>query len=60
MLLSSYSNKSKGLKDGDHHMGERKGYFNGRCSCCKKVDCWKLKGKQEKKGDDKSKGTNQP
>ena len=26
----------------------------------KKVDRWKLKRKQEKKGNDKSKGTNQP
>ena len=34
---------------------KRKEYFNGRCSYYnkvghKKVDCWKLKGKQEKKG----------
>ena len=65
ILLSSYYNKSKGPKDGVYHTGERKEYFNGRCGYCKKVghkkvDCWKLKGKQEKKGNDKSKGTNQP
>ena len=47
--------KSKGLKDGTHHMGERKEYFDGRCSYYKKVvhkkiNCWKLKGKQKKKG----------
>ena len=65
MLLSSYYNKFKGRKDNTHHMGKRKEYLNGRSSYCKKighkkVDCWKLKGKQEKKGDDKSKGTNQP
>ena len=47
--------KSKGPKDGAHHMGEMREYFNGRCSYWKKVshkkiDCWKLKGKQEKKG----------
>ena len=64
MLLSSYYNKSKGPKDDTHHMEERKEYFNGRCSYYKKVghkkvDCWKLKEKKEKKGDDKSKGTNQ-
>ena len=52
MLLSSYYNKSKGPKDGNHHIRERKEYFNGRCSYCKKVGykkvkCWKLKGKQE-------------
>ena len=29
--------KSKGAKDGAHHMGERNEYFNGRYSCCKKV-----------------------
>ena len=42
--------KSKGPKDDDHHMGERKEYFNGRCSYFKKVghkkvDYWNLKGK---------------
>ena len=47
--------KSKGPKDGAHHMGERNKYFNGRCSYYKKVghkkvECWKLKGKMEKKG----------
>ena len=36
-------------------MGEKNEYFNGRCSYYKKVghkkiDYWKLKGKQEKKG----------
>ena len=46
--------KSKGPKDGAHRMGEKE-YFNGRCNYCKKVgqkkiDYWKLKGKQEKKG----------
>ena len=45
-----YGMKSKGPKDGVHHMGEMKEYFNGRCSYYKKVghkkiDCWKLKGK---------------
>ena len=30
MLLSSFYNKSKGPKDGPHHMGERKEYFNAR------------------------------
>ena len=59
MLLSSYYNKPKGPKDGTHHMGKRKEYFNGMCNYYKKVghekvDCWKLKGKQENKGDDKS------
>ena len=47
--------KSKRPKDVAHHMGERKEYFNGRCSYYKKVghkkiDFWKLKGKQENKG----------
>ena len=37
MLLSSYYNNSKVLKDGTHHIGEMKEYFNGRCSYCKKV-----------------------
>ena len=64
MLLSSYYNKSKGPKDDTHYVEERKEYFNGRCSYYKKVghkkvNCWKLKEKQEQKGDDKSKGTNQ-
>ena len=50
-----YGMKSKGPKDDAHHMRERNEYFNGRCSYYKKVghkkiDCWKLKGKQEKKG----------
>ena len=55
-----YGMKSKWPKDDVHHMGEMKEYFNERCSYCKKVghkkiDSWKLKGKQEKKGDNKSK-----
>ena len=50
-----YGMKSKEPKDGAHHMEERKEYFNGRCNYYKKVvhkkiDCWKLTGKQEKKG----------
>ena len=65
MLLSSYYNKSKGPNDGVYHMGEMNECFNGKCNYCKKVghkkiECWKLKGKQKKKGNDKSKGTNQP
>ena len=47
--------KSKGPREDAHHIGERKEYFNGRCTYCnkvrhKKIDYWKLKGKQEKKG----------
>ena len=32
-----YGMKSRGSKDGVHHMKEMKGYCNGRCSYCKKV-----------------------
>ena len=30
MLLSFYYNNSKGPKDGTHHMGQRKEYFNAQ------------------------------
>ena len=55
--------KPKGPRDGGFRIRERKEYFNGRCGYCNKVghnkiDCWTLKGKQEKKGDDKPKGPN--
>ena len=41
--------------DDAYQIGEMKEYFNGSCGYCnkvghKKIDCWHLKGKQEKKG----------